>query len=114
MISLKSNGDGTTTILAYMNDTLLVNATGGALTASTAKAWPFQSQLGAAKDNGLSVWSLFGTKAANPIFDKVDVYSTITTPGVGGDASHAGKLGCCVARQDRVHPRPAGPVKLSH
>ena len=82
MISLKSNGDGTTTILAYMNDTLLVYATGGALTASTAAAWPFQSQLGGVKDNGLSVWSLFGTKTTFPIFDKVNVYST--TPGVGG------------------------------
>lgn len=67
MISAMSNGDGSITVTAAMNETVLVSSQiSSGIMDSEHDMWPFATQPGAQKDVGLCVWCIGGTLAALP------------------------------------------------
>ena len=81
LISVKgsSASGGEITVLAYLNETLICNTTAGT-TGYGAAIWPFLTQPGAQKDNGLAVWTIGGVMAASGGYDVSDTYSTVSSP----------------------------------
>lgn len=104
MISAKTAGDGTISVIAALNDTVIANVTGIGNLANTKDGWPFLTQPGAVKEPGLCVWAIGGTEAANSKYDFTDVLGNIVSdPGVYSAPTLAQLVNTLLAPSIRAH-----------
>ncbi len=68
MISAKSNGDGTFTILCVCNDTTVYNGSIGA-SSNHGDMWEFSTNQDMQKNNGMDVWCIGGQWVQNPNYN---------------------------------------------